>query len=140
MELCSTLYSSLDRGEFGGEWIHVYVWLSPFPIHLKLTTLLISYEVTVIQLCPTLYNPMDCSPPGSSVHEFSRQEYWSGLPCPSPRDLPNPRIKPWSPALQADSLPTELQGKPPCILPDENNQLQKISSVQFGGSVVSNSL
>ena len=42
---------------------------------------------------------------------FSRQEYWSGLQCPSPGDLPNPRIEPWSPALQADSLPTELPGR-----------------------------
>ena len=43
--------------------------------------------------------------------EFSRQEYWSGLPFPSPGDLPNPGIKPGSPALQAYSLPMELQGK-----------------------------
>ena len=43
---------------------------------------------------------------------FSRQEHWSGLPFPSPGDLPIPGIKPRSPALQADSLPTELQGKP----------------------------
>ena len=44
---------------------------------------------------------------------FSRQEYWSGLPCPSPGDFPNPGIKPGSsPALQADSLPSELPGKP----------------------------
>ena len=43
---------------------------------------------------------------------FSRQEYWNGLPFPSPGDLPNPGIEPRSPALQADSLPTELQGKP----------------------------
>ena len=42
---------------------------------------------------------------------FSRQEYWSGLPCPSPGDLPNPGIEPGSPTLQADSLPTKLQGK-----------------------------
>ena len=39
--------------------------------------------------------------------EFSRQEYWSGLPFPSPGDLPNPGIKPGSPALQADALPSE---------------------------------
>ena len=39
---------------------------------------------------------------------FSRQEYWSGLPFPSPGDFPNPGIEPWSPALQADSLLTEL--------------------------------
>ena len=42
---------------------------------------------------------------------FFRQEYWSGLAFPSPGDLPNPEIEPGSPALQADSLPTELQGK-----------------------------
>ena len=44
--------------------------------------------------------------------EFSRQEYWSGLPFPSPEDLPNPGVEPRSPALQADSLPAEPQGKP----------------------------
>ena len=44
---------------------------------------------------------------------FSRQEYWSGLSFPSPGDLPQPGIKPGSPALQADSLPTELPGKLP---------------------------
>ena len=43
---------------------------------------------------------------------FSRQEYWSGLPFPSPGDLPDPGIEPRSPALQADSLPAELPGKP----------------------------
>ena len=43
--------------------------------------------------------------------EFSRPEYWSGLPCPSPGDLPTPGIKPRSPPLQADSLPAEPQGK-----------------------------
>ena len=44
--------------------------------------------------------------------EFSRQVYWSGLPFPSPRDLPDPGIKPRSPELQAESLLTELRGKP----------------------------
>ena len=44
--------------------------------------------------------------------EFSRQEYWSGLPFPSPGDLPNPGIEPESPALQADALPSEPPGKP----------------------------
>ena len=43
---------------------------------------------------------------------FSRQEYGSGLPCPPPRDLPNPGIKPRPPSLQADSLQTEPPGKP----------------------------
>ena len=43
---------------------------------------------------------------------FSRQEYWSGLPFPSPGDLPNPGIEPGSPALQADALSSEPPGKP----------------------------
>ena len=43
---------------------------------------------------------------------FSRQEYWSGLPCPPPGHIPNPGIKPRSPALQADSLPSEPPEKP----------------------------
>ena len=42
---------------------------------------------------------------------FSRQEYWSRLPFPSPGDLPNPGIEPGSPALQADALPSEPPGK-----------------------------
>ena len=41
-----------------------------------------------------------------------RKEYWSGLPFPSPEELLNPRIEPWSPASQAGSLPFELQGSP----------------------------
>ena len=45
---------------------------------------------------------------------FSRQEYWSGLPFPSPEDLHDPRIEPGSPALQADSLPSELYTE--CIM------------------------
>ena len=43
--------------------------------------------------------------------EFSRQDYWSGLPFPSPVDLPNPGIEPGSPAQQADALPSEPPGK-----------------------------
>ena len=47
---------------------------------------------------------------------FPRKEYWSGLPFPSPGDLPNPRIKPQSPALQVDSLPLSHQGCPMNII------------------------
>ena len=48
----------------------------------------------------------------SPFMEFSKQEYCSGLPFPSPEDLPDPGIEPWSPVLQAHFLPTELPGKP----------------------------
>ena len=55
---------------------------------------------------------MDCSLPGSSVLEILQARILRGLPFPSPGDLPNRGIKPRSPALQADSLPTEIGGKP----------------------------
>ena len=61
---------------------------------------------------------MDRNLPGSSLQGFSRQEYWSGLPCPSPGDLPDPGIEPVSPALQADSLPLSHQGRSTTILMD----------------------
>ena len=61
-------------------------------------------ERKVAQSCPTLCNPMDQA---SQSMGFSRQEYWSGVPFPSLGDLPGPRIKPRSPALQADALPSE---------------------------------
>ena len=56
----------------------------------------------LLQWCLTLCEPRDCSPSGSSVMGLSRQEYWSGLPCPPPGDLPDPGIEPesfMSPAL-----------------------------------------
>jgi len=68
-----------------------------------------------LESCPTLCGPMDCSPPGSSVHGFSRQKYRSGLPCPPPGDLPDPGIKPVAPvapAMLADSLLLSHWGSP----------------------------
>ena len=66
----------------------------------------------VAQSCTALCDPVDCSPPGSSVMEFSRQEYWSRWPFLPSGNLPNPGIVPRSPALQVDSLPSEPPGKP----------------------------
>ena len=64
------------------------------------------------QSCPTL-RPHGVQPTRLLLSmRFSRQGYWSGLPFPSPGDLPKPGIEPGFPALQADSLLTELQGKP----------------------------
>ena len=64
----------------------------------------------ITELCLTLCNPMNCQ--ASLSMGFFRKEYWSRLPFPYPGDLPNPGIEPGSPASQADSLPTELQGSP----------------------------
>ena len=55
--------------------------------------------------------------------EFFRQEYWSGLPFPFPRDLPDPGIKPGSPALQTDSL----AGLSPLVLPGKAS-LSKVNN------------
>ena len=62
-----------------------------------------------------LFDPMGYSLPDSSVHGILQEEYWSGLPCPPPGDLPDPEIEPMSPvasALQVDSLPLSHQGSP----------------------------
>ena len=63
------------------------------------------------QLCLTLCDPMECNLPGSSVQGLLRQDYWSGVAFPTPGDFSDPGIKPGSPALQADFLPSE----PLCI-------------------------
>ena len=56
--------------------------------------------------------------------EFSRQEYWSGLPFPFPGDLPNPGIEPWSPDLQTDSLPSEPLRNPHYLNINLNSDLR----------------
>ena len=61
--------------------------------------------------------------------EFSKQECWSGLPFPSPGDLPHPGIEPGSPALQADSLPSELLGKP--SFTGEENEAERQRGTQL---------
>ena len=65
----------------------------------------------IAQSCPTLCDPRTVASQAPLFMGFSRQEYWSGLPCPPPRDLPNPEIKPRCPTLQLDSLPSEPPGK-----------------------------
>ena len=68
----------------------------------------------VTKLCPTLETPWIVASQAPLSMELSRQEYWSGLPFPSPGDLPNPGIEPWSPVLQVDSHSNQLsyQGCP----------------------------
>ena len=67
---------------------------------------------SVVQLCPFV-TPWTVAHQAPLSMGFSRQKYWSGLPCPPPGDLPDPGIEPKSPALQADSLPCEPAGKLP---------------------------
>ena len=69
----------------------------------------------LLQLCLTLCNPMDHSPPGFSVHRILQARYWSGLPCPSPGDVPDPGIEHTSlpsPALAGGFFPRVPPGKP----------------------------
>ena len=82
------------------------------------------YTVKVAQSCPTLCDSVDCK-----SMEFSRQEYWSGLPFPSPGDLPNPGIEPRSPALQADSLPAEPPAESPVTF-SQNHDPSPLQSPQ----------
>ena len=65
-----------------------------------------------LQLCPTLCNLWTVAHQAPLSMEFCRQEYWGGLPCHPPGDLPNPGIEPMSPALQAVSLPLSHEGSP----------------------------
>ena len=72
-------------------------------------------SVLVTQSCLTLCNPMDCSPPRSSVHGIL-PEWVEWVEDPSSENLPNPGIKPGYPTLQADSLQSEPPGKPTFLL------------------------
>ena len=69
-------------------------------------------SVLITQSCQTLCNPMTVARQAPLSMEFSKQDYWSGLPFPSQGDLPDPGIEPESPALQADSLPSEPPPSP----------------------------
>ena len=73
-------------------------------------------ESEVAQSCPTLCDPWTVAHQAPLSVGLSRQEYWSGLPFPSPGDLPDPGIEPRSPTLQAGTLTSEPPGKPLCAV------------------------
>ena len=79
-------------------------------VHLKLTQYRKSTTLLVAQSCPTLCDSMNCSLPGSSVHGIFQARILERVLFPSPGDLPDPWNEPGSPALQADSLPSEPPG------------------------------
>ena len=81
--------------------ISFFLWLSSTPFCVCVCTCIyvcvcVYVHAKSLQSCPTLCNPMDYSPQAPLSMGFSRQEYWSGLPCPPPGDLPDPGIKPIS--------------------------------------------
>ena len=80
--------------------------------HFLLQCVKVKSESEVAQSCPTLCNPIDCSLPGSSVHEIFQARVLEWATFPSPGDLPNPGIEPRSPTLQTGALPSESPGKP----------------------------
>ena len=77
---------------------------------------------SIAKSCLTLATPWTVARQAPPSMAFPRQEYWSGLPFPSPGDLPHPGIEHASPAWQADSLPSEPTGKPICCIetPDKD--------------------
>ena len=73
---------------------------------------LYSFMKVKVKSCLTLATPWTVAHQAPLSKGFPRQEYWSGLPFPSPGDLPDPEIEPWSPALQTEALPSESAGRP----------------------------
>ena len=91
---------------------HPIWWLLHFPYNqtdMASLYVCVCYLLSRAQLFETQWT-VACQAPLSM--EFSRQEYWSGLPFPPPGVIPDPGIEPGSPSLQADSLPSEPPGKP----------------------------
>ena len=87
----------------------------------------------LLQSCPTLWDPETVVHKAPLSMGFPRQEYWSGLPCPIPGNLPDSGIEPTSPAVQVDSLPTEPPGKPIKI----RNLYKKLSHIpQHAGEII----
>ena len=83
-----------------------------------------------VRLFATPWTEASQAPPSMG---FSRQEYWTGLPFPSPEDLPNSGIEPGSPALQADALPSKPPGKP-------SLKLSLIKSINYTAAAAAKSL
>ena len=76
----------------------------------------------VAQSCQTLCDPVDCSPPGSSVNEILQAGILEWVVFPFPRGLPDPGINPGSPTLWADSLLSEPTGEPLFLVPQNPSQ------------------
>ena len=87
-------------------------WVEYCPLIIQTTWNLWKRKKDSVKSCPPLAIPWTVFHQAPLSMGFSRQEYWSGLPFPSPGDVPDQGIKPRSPTLQADALPFDLPGKP----------------------------
>ena len=113
----------LNQGLLHGRWILYQLSYQRLKVKVKL--------LSRVRLFGT---PWTVAHQASPSMGFSRQEYWSGWPIPSPADLPDPRIKLGAPALQADSLPTELLGKPNVLFSAQLNTFKDFPEVPRGPS------
>ena len=105
------MYKRESKNQFPNHTPQIWIWSIFNATYQNFSYLYM--KVLVSQSCPTLCDPMDCSPPGSSVRGIlqARILEWVGLSFPSPENLPDPGIEPRSPTLQGDSLPSEPPGK-----------------------------
>ena len=109
--LCYRVQSSVKTYRY---WLNLFIYIRQsklYEIHLPDLKWPISQvkSFSSVRLFVIPWTVAHQAPPSMG---FSRQDYWSGLPCPSPGDLPHPGIKPRSPTLQADALTSEPPGKP----------------------------
>ena len=115
-------YSCLENPRDRGAWWTAVNGVTQSPTRLKLLSsssssalqgpLPVEVKVKSLSRVQLFATPWTVAYQAPLSMGFSRQECWSGLPFPSPGDLPDPGIKPGSPALQADNLPSEPPGKP----------------------------
>ena len=99
---------------FNVSWILIFMNkvgnLKVYNLYVKLHSRPMKVKVKVLSHVRLFATPWTVAYQAPPSMGFSRQEYWSGLPFPSPGDLPNPGIEPWCPAFQADALTSELPG------------------------------
>ena len=109
-QLCLTFCNPMDSSVSGILKAIILEWVAiSFSSAMKAKVKVKVKSLSCVRLFATPWTIAHQAPPSMG---FSRQEYWSGLPFPSPGDLPDPGIEPGSPALQADPLTSKPAGKP----------------------------
>ena len=114
--LLSWLYKTREQAKFkqlfkrGVEYYYVINWF-----HFMKYSFTQKWKCHLLSYVRLFVTPWTGTHQASLSMEFSRQEYWSGLPFPSPGDLPDPGMEPRSPTLKEDYLPSEPTGKAICL-------------------------